>query len=172
MHLLIVSLLSLTTFFVNPPQQQPEWTAYSSAEGQFSAAMPDEPRTNMIVTESAKGLVYTHTVSANDKDLNEYLVSWTNYDQSVAGRGTGKTFDRVRDALISSKGGKLLTESAISMMGRPARAVIFTDSDGRVVRARFYFIGKRFYQVMTQSASKQDSASSDRFFQSFKVRGS
>ncbi len=168
MHLLMVSLLTLTTLFVNAPMP-PDWTAYSSAEGRFSAALPDEPRTSLVVTETAKGPLYTHTVSATDKDLNEYLVSWTSYDGTVESRATEKTFDHVRDALIFSKGGKLVSESAISMLGRTARAITFTDSDGRVVKARFYFIGKCFYQVMAESRSKQDSADSERFFQSFKV---
>jgi hypothetical protein len=168
MHLLLVSLLSLTTLFVNAPPQS-DWTAYTSAEGKFSAALPDEPRTSVVVTETAKGPLYTHTVSATDKDLNEYLVSWTSYDRAVESRATEKTFDHVRDALISSKGGKLVSESAISMLGRTARAITFTDSDGRTVKARFYFIGKYFYQVMAESRNKQNSVDSDRFFESFRV---
>jgi hypothetical protein len=168
MHLLIVSLLSLSTFFVNPPQQ-PAWSDYSSTEGQFSAALPTDRQVGMIVTETGKGPVYTHTVSATDKDRNEYQVSWTSYAQSVEARGNEQTFDRVRDALIASKGGKLFSESALNLMGRPARSIIFTDSDGRIIRVRFYFIGTRFYQVMVQNGSKQDSADSERFFQSFKV---
>ena len=168
MHLLLVSLLSLTTLFVNAPPQT-AWTAYTSAEGKFSAALPAEPQTSLVVTETAKGPLFTHTVSANDKDLNEYLVSWTSYDRTVESRATEKTFDHVRDALIFSKGGKLVSESAISMSGRTARAITFTDSDGRTVKARFYFIGKCFYQMMAESRSKQNFADSDKFFESFKV---
>ena len=171
MHLLLVSLLSLTMLSPNTPQQT-AWRDYTSAEGQFSAAMPDEPRTSLVVTETANGPLYTHTVGATDQNLNEYLVSWTSYDRSVEFKATEKTFDNVRDALISSKGGKLVSESSLSMTGRPARAITFTDSDGRIVRARFYFIGRRFYQVMAESRSKQNSEDSDRFFQSFKVQGS
>jgi hypothetical protein len=168
----MISLLSLTTLFVNAPQQ-PAWRDYSSAEGQFSATMPDEPRTSVVVTETAKGPMYTHTVGATDKNLNEYLVSWTSYDRSVEFKATEKTLDNVRDALISSKGGKLISESSLNLAGGPARAITFTDSDGRIVRARFYFIGRRFYQVMmAESRSEQNSVDSDRFFQSFKVQGS
>ena len=170
MHLLLVSILSLTSLLVNAPQQT-AWSAYSSAEGQFSAAMPDEPRTSMIVTETANGPLYTHTVSATDKDLNAYMVSWTTYDKNVEYKGTDKVFDRVRDALIWSKGGKLVSESAITMIGHPARAITFTDSDGRVVKARFYFLGRRFYQVMAESRSKQNPGDSDKFLESFKVQG-
>lgn len=170
MHLLLILLLSLTSLFVNAPQQ-PAWRDYTSADGKFSAAMPNEPLTSMIVTQTAEGPLYTHTVSANDKDLNEYMVSWTMYDKNVEYKGTDKIFDRVRDALIMSKGGKLVNDSAVSMMGRPGRAITFTDSDGRVVKARFYFVGNRFYQVMAESRSKQDSGASDKFFESFKAQG-
>jgi len=169
MHLLLISVLALTTFFVNAAPQT-AWKDYSSVEGKFSATMPDELRTSMIVTETSEGPLRTHTVSATDKDLNEYMVSWTMYDKNVEYKATTKIFDRVRDALIWSKGGKLVSESAISMVGRAGRAITFTDSDGRVVKARFYFVGNRFYQVMAESRSKPDSADGDRFLESFKVQ--
>jgi hypothetical protein len=134
--------------------------------------MPNEPRTSMIVTETAEGPLYTHTVSATDKDLNEYTVSWTMYAKNVEYKGTAKVFDSVRDALILSKGGKLVSESVASMIGRAGRAITFTDSDQRIVKVKFYFVGNRFYQVMSESRSKQDSGDSDKFFESFKVQGS
>jgi hypothetical protein len=168
MHLLLFSLLSLATLLISIPQQ-PSWRIYSSTEGQFSANMPDEPHSSMIVTQIGEGPVYTHTVSANDKDMNEYMVSWTGYDHNIEYKGTEKTFDLVRDGLIFSKGGKLTSESSITMQGRPARAITFTDSDGRVVKARFYFIGNRFYQVMAESRDKQNIANSDKFLDSFKL---
>jgi len=170
MHLLLVPLLTLATLLVNPLPQA-DWTVYSSAEGQFSAAMPVDTRTNLIVTQTKEGPLYTHTVSANDNDTNEYMVSWTSYSSDVEFKGTDKIFDRVRDALIISKGGKLVNESAINLLGRPGRAITLTDSEGRIVKARFCFIGNRFYQVMVQNGNKNNSADSERFLESFKVQG-
>ena len=170
MHLLLVSLLTLATLLTSPTQE-PEWRTYSSAEGQFSADIPAEPLTTTIVTRTDEGPLVTHTVSANDRHLNEYLVSWTLYDHNVESRGTEKTFDRVRDALIFSKGGKLVGETAITMQGRRGRAIVFTDSDGRTVNARFYFIGNRFYQVMAEDRDNKNLADRDRFLDSFKVGG-
>jgi hypothetical protein len=171
MHLLLVSLVSLTTLFVNLPQQT-TWKVYRSSEGEFSAAMPADTRTSTIVTYTSKGPVHTSMVSANDHDLNEYLVSWTTYDRNVEYKGTDKVYDRVRDALISSKDGKLISESTITWFGHSARAITFVDSDKRIVKARFYFIGRRFYQVMAEARTEANSADVDKFFDSFKVAGS
>jgi len=169
MQLLLVSLLSLISVGVYPHQDN-SWRVYSSAEGLFSAAMPDEPKTTVVVTETAKGKLFTHIVSATDQDLNEYLVSWTQYDRgSDESRATAATFDRVRDGLVASKQGTILNEPAIDMNGHPARAVNFTDSDGHLVQARFYFVQNRFYQVMVETRSRSGSTAMEKFLDSFKV---
>jgi hypothetical protein len=168
MHLLLVSILAFTTLFVNAPQQTAVWHAYSSDEGRFSTVLPNEPMTTLIATPTEKGALFTHTVSATDSDLNEYMVSWTAYDHNVEAKGTDKTYDRVRDALVLSKNGRLVSESSVVMQGRPGRAVVFTDDEGRTVKVRFYFIGTRFYQVMAENRGKQTD--SDTFLESFKVQ--
>ena len=167
MHLILASLLTLIT--LTGPLQQTDWRAFSSAEGRFSAVVPAEPLTSTIATQTDEGVLLTHTVSATDRYLNEYLVSWTAYNHNVESKGTEKTFDRVRDALISTKGGKLVGESAPAMQGKPGRAIVFTDSDGRTVKARFFFVGNHFYQLMAEERDKTNGADSDRFLDSFKV---
>ena len=53
------------------------------------------------------------------------------------------------------------------MHGHPARAVAFTDSDGRLVQIRFYFAQNRFYQVMAGSRSRQSTVAIEKFLDSF-----
>ena len=169
MRLLLVSLFSLLSLSFYPAQD-PSWRVYSSAEGLFSAAIPEEPKTTVIVTDSTKGRLLTHIVSATDNDRNEYLVSWTQYDRGTSEFKTvAGTFERVRDALVASKQGKILNEPAITMNGHPARAVNFTDSDGHLVQARFYFVQNRFYQVMAETRSREESRAMEKFLDSFKV---
>ncbi len=97
------------------------------------------------------------------------MVSWTEYGkEGIEHKATEETFNKLRDALVEFKGGKVLSESVISQEGHPAKAVTFSTSEGRVVNVRFYFVKTRFYQVMTETKAK-DSEAIERFFNSFKL---
>jgi len=168
MHLVLASLLGLLSLVVCalPPQ----WKAYSSTEGRFSVTVPDDPRVSTVATDTADGKVLTHIVSATDKDLNEYLVSWTAYNREVESKGTEQTLDQMRDALIHAKNGKLSSESTVSLMNHAGRAVTFVDDVGRTVSVRFYFIGNRAFQVMAESRNQASLSDAEKFFKSFSIQ--
>ena len=130
MQLFLASILSGTALIVCLFAQS-DWKPYSSPEGGFVVSLPDDAHTNTIVTETTAGRLFTHIVSATDRDLNEYMVSWTDYQRDVESKASEKTFDRMRDALIRQKEGKLMNESATMLAGRKGRAVTFTDNAGR-----------------------------------------
>jgi hypothetical protein len=169
MHLVLASILSLISLVVCsglPPQ----WQTYSSTEGRFAVSVPDEPRISTVTTDSANGQILTHIVSATDKDLNEYVVSWTVYDRDLESKGTEKNLDRMRDALIQSKGGKLSNAASVSLHSHSGRAATFIDGDGRTVNVRFFFIGKRVFQVMAESRNPANLPDAEKFFKSFSVQ--
>jgi hypothetical protein len=147
------------------------WREVSSKEGGFSALMPDEPKTNVIYTETRKGGLYTHTVSASDEEWNEYLVSWTVYPQdSIEAKATENTFRRMRDALVAFKEGKLLSDTPLTLEGHPARAFTFETKDGQLTSVRFYFVGRRIYEVMARMRNGTKNArDAERFQHSFKL---
>ena len=169
MHLVLASILGLISLVVCV-LPQPQWQTYSSTEGRFVVSVPDEPRVSTLTTDTANGHVFTHIVSATDKDLNEYLVSWTAYNRDVESKGSEKTLDRMRDALIQAKGGKLSDESTVSLMNHAGRAFTFVDGDGRTVNVRFYFIGNRAFQVMAESRDRTNLPDAEKFFKSFSVQ--
>ncbi len=68
MQTLILALVCLTSTWLNT-QQQAVWKEFSSAEGRFSAAMPDELKTSVIATETKRGRLLTHTVSSDGQRL-------------------------------------------------------------------------------------------------------
>ena len=143
---------------------------FTSEEGRFSALMPGEPTTSVVFTETREGRLATHTVSATDESLNQYLVSWTEYGvRSVEREATEMTFDKMRDALIRFKEGKLLGESSVEIEGHPGRAFTFSVEGGQLMRVRFYFVGNRSYQVMTET--RGDVYDSESFLSSFKLLG-
>lgn len=131
--------------------------------------MPSDPTISARVTNTMRGNVLTHMVSSTDENLNEFMVSWTEYQNpDFEQRGTEATFNKVRDALVAANQGKVLSESVISAAGHPARAFKFSKSDGRIITVRFYFVGNRFYQVMAQTKG-ENTEFVERFFESFKL---
>jgi hypothetical protein len=150
-------------------QQESVWQEFTSAEGKFSASMPDQPRVSTLATNTSKGTLYTHMVSSTDKDLNEFMVSWTEYQQdSVEQKATEQTFDKIRDGIMLAKDGKLLTESAIQFDGRLGRSVTFETPNGRIVNVKFVFFKNRFYQVMAETM-RRNLSDGEKFLNSFKL---
>lgn len=168
MQLILASILSSAALLITVFAQT-DWKPYSSSEGQFVVSLPDEPHTNTLVTVTSTGPLFTHIVSANDGDLNEYLVSWTDYHRNVEEKATPKTFDRMRDALIRQRDGKLTTESATMIAGRTGRAFAFTNKEGHTVNVKFYFVGNRAFEMLAESRSKASLANAEKFFASFKI---
>jgi hypothetical protein len=150
-------------------QQSSDWIAFKSLDGGFEAAMPKQPQTNTLAIELSGRTIFTHIVSANDLDLNEYLVSWSEYpEKSVEQRATEKTFNRMRDALIRQKEGKLLSDTMVTNDGYPARKVVFALPGSKFVTVMFCFVRNRSYQVLIETKDL-DSPTVDRFFSSFKL---
>ena len=147
------------------------WKEFSSAEGGFAALMPEEPTTTITRVFTRKGALDTHITSSSDLELNEYLVSWTEYPQDdIEQRATEENFRRMRDALVAYKKGKVLSETTFTLEGHPARALVFETDDDRVTRVRFYHVGKRIYQVMTVTKNGRKYAEdSERFLNSFRL---
>lgn len=168
MQLFLASILSGAALLIGVFGQA-DWKPYSSSEGQFVVSLPDEPRTNTVVTVTNAGPLFTHIVSANDGDLNEYLVSWTDYHRNVEDKATPRTFDRMRDALIRQREGKLTTESSTMIAGRTGRAFAFTDKEGHTVSVKFSFVGNRSFEMLAESHCKANPANAEKFFASFKV---
>lgn len=150
---------------------QGAWREFSSDEGLFSALMPGEPQTTDFYTQTRKGVLRTRMTSALDDGLNEYSVSWTDYGPGAAERkARAETFDKIRDALLLAYDAKLLGESSGEFEGHASRAFAFSTADGRVIRARFFFAGDRFYQLTTQTrVGKGAAADGERFMNSFKL---
>jgi hypothetical protein len=148
-------------------QTHSEWREFSSKEGRFSVAMPGNIQETMMPISTREGRLLTHIISTNDKDLNEFLVSWTEYPHdSIEQRGNEKTFNRMRDALVRTKGGRVLSESADNYQNYPARVITFALPSGRLVKVRFCFVKNRIYQILTETR-KEDSSTSQKFFDSF-----
>ena len=153
-------------------QTKTSWSSFTSSEGRFTAVMPDEIRsTNTLVTYTREGRLETHMVSTTDQNLNEFMVSWTEYPEqaSIEQRGTDKTFNRVRDAYARARDLTIFQEASLTSQGYPARTYAMKTSDGaRVVRVQVYFVKNRFYQLSAETR-REDSSDGEKFINSFKL---
>ena len=152
--------------------QNKSWSSFTSAEGRFSATMPDESRaTNTIFTNTREGQLVTHLVSTTDQNLNEFMVSWTDYpdQKSIEERGSDRTFNRIRDAYARTRDLTVFQEATLTTQGYPARTYSMKTSDGgRIVRVQIYFVKNRFYQVSADTRAA-DSSDGEKFLSSFKL---
>lgn len=167
MQIFLLAFLGLVGIW--PSVQQPDWVEFKSLDGGFAAAMPSRPQTSTLAIQTSRGTLFTHMVSVNAQDRNEYLVSWTEYpEKSVELRATEQTFNKMRDALIWQKQGKLLSDTAGSQQGYPARTIVFSLPEAKFVTVMFCFVENRSYQVLIET--KETTAPEvDRFFRSFKL---
>ncbi len=176
MQPLLLVFMSLLAIW--PATQQPSsWREYTSSEGRFTATLPANVNTNLMAIDTSKSRLFTHMVSATDADLNEYMVSWTEYpDDKSRPRDTEKSLNRMRDALVKFKKGTIVSESPISFASHTGREIAFTTDEGRLVRVRFYFVDNRIYQLVAETwkdkfrvNEREDPGVVDRFFDSFKL---
>ena len=161
---LALFFLVSTCSFVQQPTRE-----LISVDGEFSVLMPGEVKTTQMAIDTFEGVLQTHIISSTENGVNEYLVSWTEYPKdSVEARGTEKNFNRIRDALVKFKGGKVLSESSISNTPYPSKTITFSTSEDKLAKVRFYFVKNRIYQVMSETKD-QNTDVIDRFFRSFKL---
>ena len=152
-------------------QSQSSWNTFTSSEGRFSANMPGEVMTNTIITNTKEGRLLTHMTSPTDQNLNEFMVSWTEYpdQKSIEQRGNDRNFDRVRDAFARTRDLTVFQETSLTTSSYPGRTFSMKTSDGgRIVRMQVYFVKNRFYQINADTRAV-DSSDGEKFLNSFKL---
>lgn len=165
MKSLILAVLMVTSS--SSLAAQNEWRQFVSGEGRFSASMPREPMSSISYNNTRDGQLATHIFSATDGDLNEFLISWTEYPgDSIQKKNTPATFEKARNALVRVKEGKVLDEAVIDINGHSATVTTFATSEGKTVSVFFVISGNRFYQVLAETLDKA-SEMRNRFLKSF-----
>jgi len=169
--MLALILAALSVFGTLPTgQSQSSWNTFTSSEGRFSANMPGEVMTSTIITNTKEGRLLTHMTSTTDQNLNEFMVSWTEYpdQKSIEQRGNDRNFDRVRDAFARTRDLTVFQETLLTS-SYPGRAYSMKTSDGdRIIRMQVFFVKNRFYQLNADTRVV-DSRAGEKFLNSFKL---
>jgi hypothetical protein len=153
------------------------WKEYSSPTGGFSVMFPG---TSVEETDAGsgklKGRKYTVATTA------AYVVSYLDFPSDVAENLEtnaalyNEIFDVMRDGALEPRGGKLISETEISLESHPGRLFKLSIADGTVTRVKLYLVGNRFYQLLVVTpqelsapdGGKFDQTRTTKFLDSFK----
>jgi hypothetical protein len=144
------------------------WAHFTSEEGNFSVLMPQIPKEQIETTPSSHGPYTTHLFIVR-ADPNVYLIGWVDYDPSFNFNRQAE-LEANRDNFVKGINAKLISTRPTVIDGYSA--IEFTaETEDRVFKSRVYMVGRRPYQIVIGIPKDQDdTASINRFFNSFKVR--
>jgi hypothetical protein len=130
--------------------------------------MPETPTDKTETVNSEHGPYTTHLFVVRDT-TNVYLIGWVDYDPSFNFNRQSE-LEANRDNFVKGINAKLLSTRSFVIDGYTALE-FSAETDDRVFKSRVYMVGRRPYQIVIGSPKDVDeSASLNRFFNSFKVR--
>jgi hypothetical protein len=143
------------------------WVKFTSETGRFSVLMPEIPQEKTETVDSAHGPYTTHLFVVKDT-TSVYLIGWVDYDASFNFNRQAE-LEANRDNFVKGIKATLLHTRPTNIDGYSA--LEFTAETGdRIFKSRVYMVGRRPYQIVIGSPKGvDDTASVERFFNSFKV---
>ncbi len=149
-----------------------DWVSFNSPEGRFSVGMPNKPADDVKDVDSVVGKLQLHSFTSSNA-VAYFMVSYGDYPNEPTSDRREKVLDGVRDGVVSSLEGVLLSETKTTIDGYPGREFIAkktVDGDELIFNWHIYLVGPRLYQVAAV-AKKSDSTSPEitKFFNSFRL---
>jgi len=154
------------------PAAAGEWKAFNSKEGNYEVQLPGTPRENRNSVKTSVGTVYVVlAVVPVNKGEGNYVVGFSELPEAVVKADSeAKRLDNARDGAIASVKGKLKSEKEVKLDGHSGRELDIEVGNGMLVRARFYAVNNRLYQVMAVgSRDLVGSTDTGKFLNSFKL---
>lgn len=152
---------------VNTPDDSGGWVKFNNPDGRFSVLMPEIPQDKTETVNSAHGPYTTHLFIVRDT-TSVYLIGWVDYDPSFNFNRQAE-LEANRDNFVKGINARLITTRPTVIDGYSA--IEFTaETADRVFKSRVFLVGRRPYQIVIGSPKTlDDTANTERFFNSFKV---
>jgi hypothetical protein len=143
------------------------WVRFTSPDGHFSVLMPETPQDKSETVDSAHGPYTTHLFIVRDT-TSVYLIGWVDYDPSFNFNRQAE-LEANRDNFVKGISAKLVNSRPTVIDGYSA--IEFTaETADRLFKSRVFLVGRRPYQIVIGSPKTlDDTANTERFFNSFKV---
>ena len=146
------------------------WVRFNSDIGRFSVLMPEIPTDKTETTPSEHGPYTTHLFVIRH-DPNVYLIGWVDYDPSFNFNRQSELAAN-RDNFVKGIKATLVSTRPLQIDGYQAIEFVAETAD-RTFKSRVYMVGRRPYQIVIgYPKDQEDPVSTNRFFNSFKVRPS
>lgn len=148
----------------------PVWTEFRSEEGRFSVLMPEKPVSQASTFETAQGVFEQHIFVASH-GLLVCMAAYTDIPkQALVANDLDGFLDSARDEFVKQVGGKIASETPLSMEGHPGREIKVHMFRGEL-RLRLFLVGTRLYLLSVINSEKDESAGEafNKFFGSFKL---
>jgi len=144
------------------------WMKFTSEAGHFSVLMPETPVDKADTVDSSHGPYTTHLFIVKDEQ-SVYLIGYVDYDPNFNFNRQAE-LEANRDNFVKGINATLVSTRTTTIDGY--NALEFTaETPDRVFKSRVYMVGRRPYQIVIGSPKGfDDTASVNRFFNSFKVR--
>lgn len=149
----------------------PTWYSTTSFSGTFSIKTPEPPAVDIEYVPLMDGSMKVYLYKYDDKAINSfYVVSYNDYPPNFRESIEGDFFRQVVTKSVEKLGGSLLMEKNVSTPEFEGREIEVLADREFVIRAKFYLVGNRMYQVML--GATQDRAytkENDAYFRSFRI---
>ena len=144
------------------------WVKFTSEPGRFSVLMPDIPKAEDPTTTQSEHGPYTTYLFITRTPSTIYLIGWVDYDPNF-NFNAHQEMEANRDNFVKGVNATLLDSRPLTIDGYQAIEFI-AESPERRFKSRVFLVGRRPYQIVIVSAKgTDDSVSTSRFFNSFKV---
>lgn len=149
----------------------PNWYTTTSFGGTFSVRTPEPPTLETEQVPLDFGSMKVYLYKYDDKAINSfYVVSFNDYPPYFRESIEGDFFRHVVSRSVEKLGGTLLLEKDISTHEFEGREIEVLAEREFVIRARFYLVGNRMYQVMLGATKDRAyTEENEAYFKSFRL---
>jgi len=167
---LIAATMILTTGFQQGGHKndQTSLIEFSPKDGGFSIMMPDKPSQRDLSHNTDNGKASSPLYELT-KDAFKYVITYLDYPFSAEGKERDKLLDTGAEAGITNVGGKVVSNTPISIDSYPGREVK-GEMQGILYRSRVYLVRQRLYLLIVwMPTTKASSENATKFLESFKL---
>lgn len=155
------------------------WKPFESTDGGFTVAFPGKPGFHTQTVEANAGPLANQF---HGLDIGVAVFAVTFADIPLPAPSSDRelidhALDAGRDRALARTGGKLISESPLTLDGYIGRYIL-SSAPGSLTHTQSYFVGKRLYQIIVVTDDYRNSPAEDqkffkdlinRFFTSFKL---
>ena len=129
------------------PEVDPKsWKEFSSTDGRFAAQFPGTPRATTETVNVSGGQLEVRIFQL--QTFAEYSVIYSDYPAAPSSaEAAARILDTIVKGAARAVNATLLSETEISIEGHPGRLLKERLPGGSILRAKFYLVGRRLYQV-------------------------